>query len=51
MGTGTPIDTASASIAKAPENEKTPPQRGFLEVGCTGLEPVTSGLSSRRSPS
>jgi hypothetical protein len=32
-------------------NEKTPPKRGFREVGGTGIEPVTSGLSSRRSPS
>ena len=32
-------------------NRKPAPRAGFFEVGRTGLEPVTSGLSSRRSPS
>jgi hypothetical protein len=32
-------------------NEKTLHLRGFREMGDTGLEPVTSALSRRRSPS
>jgi hypothetical protein len=31
----------------SPEPMKNPPERGFREVGGTGLEPVTPSLSSR----
>jgi hypothetical protein len=34
-----------------PSEGQNPLYSGFARVGRTGLEPVTSGLSSRRSPS
>ena len=52
------LDTASAldatlAIGGCPDNEKHPPTSavsGCLEVGATGLEPVTPSVSSRGSP-
>jgi hypothetical protein len=41
---------AGVSIGPVFRKRETPPQRGFREVGATGLEPVTSSLSSWRSP-
>jgi hypothetical protein len=41
--------TTPVSVSN-PENES-PVCAGLLLMGGTGIEPVTSGLSSRRSPS
>jgi hypothetical protein len=35
---------------KRPDIEKPPEIRGFLSVGATGIEPVTSAVSRQRSP-
>ena len=50
LGTKDASEGSSAESEPAPEQEKTPPERGIPEVGATGLEPVTSSLSSWRSP-
>jgi hypothetical protein len=36
---------ASTRGETSPSNEKTPPERGFLEVAGAGFEPATFGLS------
>jgi hypothetical protein len=44
-------DTPRLDGAPLPKRaEKTPPERGFRQVGGTGLEPVTPSLSSWCSP-
>jgi len=50
LGTN-PVETAPEPLVAAMlDHEKTPPERGFREVGATGLEPVTPSLSSWCSP-
>ena len=51
IGTGGDFDALRRSFDEAAETQKTPPERGFREVGATGLEPVTPSLSSWCSPS
>ena len=51
MGTNHDFGPAFASDGESPEKQKTPPERGFRGVGRAGLEPATSALSRRRSPS
>jgi integrase len=50
MGSESASEPSSADAETASGHEKTPPERGFSGVGVTGLEPVTSSLSSWRSP-
>lgn len=47
MGTNRSAEPVDAFPEQWSEQEKTPSERGFPGVGCTGLEPVTSGLSSQ----
>jgi len=49
-GTNPLSELPASEPATAPEQEKTPPKRGFREMGRAGLEPATSSLSSWRSP-
>jgi hypothetical protein len=45
---------AGASFCRLARNEKTPPERGFpsvLVMEDDGIEPTTSALQRRRSPS
>jgi Phage integrase family len=44
------LDSTAADLSPDLETEESPAGQGFREMGATGLEPVTSSLSSWRSP-
>jgi integrase len=50
IGTRTASEASSAGTEAAPETTESPDLQGIRGVGATGLEPVTSSLSSWRSP-
>jgi hypothetical protein len=51
MGTSSTDAVQEANDATVPKQRKAPPERGFREVELAGLEPATSCMPCKRSPS